>query len=410
MKRLSLFLDLGLQLNVKKSTITLIQSLQIYRDITGFFSSQGLPTYGQDSDIIKPCQNYSWEPPDFSQKLSWSHGSLHVCDRTCRVTPLLFPWVAQISLLTEQRQPRQACVSSPVGEPLPRLVEGSSECGARIPFLKLIMITVAIDASLLEWEAYLDAFTVECKCSTQETTLHINLLVLRVDRNACLHCLPFLRHRSVWVMTDNVACMFHISWQRGVWSSSLCAQAIRLWNWCIKHCIGIWTMYLPGRQNFMANAFSSYFPKTTNGSWISRCWSTFFRFGDFQKWTSLQHLWTKKCHLFCLGEGDGEEVGRNCVGDTFLLPWTGELFYTPPPNVFDPQSGDKIGQARTRIILIAPTWLREARFPYLFHLDLCPSTHLPITPQLLSQDAGWLLHPTLSISHLKAWLLYGSRG
>lgn len=53
---------------------------------------------------------------------------------TCKVTPLLFPRVAQISLLTKQTQPRQASFSSPAAEPCPRLVDGSPQCKGRGSF------------------------------------------------------------------------------------------------------------------------------------------------------------------------------------------------------------------------------------------------------------------------------------
>lgn len=56
---------------------------------------------------------------------------------------------------------------------------------------------------------------------TQETNLHINLLVPKALRNACFNFLPLIMDKSIRVMTDNMFCTFYINKQGGTspWSS-----------------------------------------------------------------------------------------------------------------------------------------------------------------------------------------------
>lgn len=59
-------------------------------------------------------------------------------------------------------------------------------------------------------------------------------------------------------MMDNVACMFYINWQGRARSLSLCARAIKLWNWCIVHRIPFSAMYI-GMQNTTVNVLNRRF-------------------------------------------------------------------------------------------------------------------------------------------------------
>lgn len=119
----------------------------------------------------------------------------------------------------------------------------------------LILMT---DTSLLSWGAHLQTHTVQGKWSQWESTLHINFLELRAVCNACLHFLPITRQKTVRIMMDSIACMFYINrWEEQ--SQSLCAEALKLWNWCIQHGINISTAYLPGHQNITADSLSRRF-------------------------------------------------------------------------------------------------------------------------------------------------------
>lgn len=68
---------------------------------------------------------------------------------------------------------------------------------------------------------------------------HINVLKLHAVRNACHHFLPIIKNKMIKIMMDNIMCMFYINRQGEAKSHSLCTEAMKLWNWCIKHNINI---------------------------------------------------------------------------------------------------------------------------------------------------------------------------
>ncbi|XP_065275732.1 epoxide hydrolase 3 [Emys orbicularis] len=64
------------------------------------------------------------------------------------------------------------------------------------------------------------------------------------------------------MLTDNMAAMFYISKQGRARSSTVCQEAIHLWNFCVKHAIHLEDSHLPGAWNALADhltrSFSSH--------------------------------------------------------------------------------------------------------------------------------------------------------
>lgn len=65
-------------------------------------------------------------------------------------------------------------------------------------------LIIMADASLLGWGVHLGTLTAQGRWSPLETTLHINLLELRVVRNACLYFLLLRREKCKKIMRDDV--------------------------------------------------------------------------------------------------------------------------------------------------------------------------------------------------------------
>lgn len=128
---------------------------------------------------------------------------------------------------------------------------------AGVPFLQIPLEMISTtDTSLLDWGAHLNNLSVQGRWSISESTLHINILELRAVRNACAHFLPLIENKTIQIMTDNVASLFHINKERR--GHSLCTVAMKLWKRCIQQ-ITVSADYPLGSQNIMTDILSRKF-------------------------------------------------------------------------------------------------------------------------------------------------------
>ena len=98
---------------------------------------------------------------------------------------------------------------------------------------------------------------VEGTWSQEVAQWHINCLELRAVVLSLRHFLPLVQGQVVLVRSDNTTTCAYINKQGGTKSSDLCAQACRLWQWCLDHNIVIRAAYIPGVVNVPADALSS---------------------------------------------------------------------------------------------------------------------------------------------------------
>ena len=99
------------------------------------------------------------------------------------------------------------------------------------------------DASDEGWGAHLGDFTARGFWSTQESTLHINLLELK----AVLLALKRFE-RLCWNQTDNTTVVSYINKEGSMKSGSLCALLWRLLMWCNQREIVSRARHIPGRR------------------------------------------------------------------------------------------------------------------------------------------------------------------
>nr|XP_014426613.1 uncharacterized protein LOC106731654 [Pelodiscus sinensis] len=210
-----------------------------------------------------------------------------------------------------------------------------------------------------------------------ESMMHINLLELRVVRNACRHFLPKIRTQTVRILSDNMTTVYYINRQGGARSRSLCAEAIALWDWCILHKISLIAEYLPGQQNSMADALSRRFSLKHEWELQPEVLSTIFRSWGFPTVDLFATRMNAKCPQYCSRAG----MGRNSKGDVFLYDWSHQLLYA---------------------------WPRQTWFPYLHQMSVRPPFPLPKRRDLLVQNNQRLFHPQIDLLALTAWFLVGS--
>ncbi|XP_075783465.1 DNA repair protein RAD51 homolog 2 isoform X1 [Pelodiscus sinensis] len=265
-------------------------------------------------------------------------------------------------------------------------------------------VQITTDASLIGWGAHLQQHRVQGLWSAQESLLHINLLELRAVSNACRHFLQRIRGHAVHILTDNICTVYYINRQGGARSRSLCAEAIRLWNWAIHHNITLTASYLQGKDNTIADALSRHFLPQHEWELHNEVAHGLFRLWGFPSIDLFATRHNKKCHHYCSRAG----TGKNSLGDALLLNWgSHQLLYAFPHLPLIPRALEKIATEGATVIFIAPFWPRQTWLTQLSRMSVAQPQRLPLMPNLLSQQHGSMLHPSIDRMHLTAWLLTG---
>lgn len=195
--------------------------------------------------------------------------------------------------------------------------------------------------------------------------------------------------------------LFSTSTKRGTRSTTLCAKAVNLWNWCITHHILLSAAYLPGILNMIADSLSGQFV-------INHKWELQDVHDILNQWRIptrdlfASHI-NSKCNVYCSRGG----LGHHSQGDTFILSWSDKINYTFPPLPLLPQVLHKIGGDKATVILITSCWPKQFWFPSLLCMSTRPPVLFPTFPNLLTQCNCEIRHPSPQALHLRAWYLNG---
>ncbi|XP_043364084.1 uncharacterized protein LOC122458725 [Dermochelys coriacea] len=157
-----------------------------------------------------------------------------------------------------------------------------------------------------------------------EDVLCINLLELRMVRNACAHFLPLFRGIQTKVMTDNTMCIYYINcWERQI--IRLLCRSAKAWEWVHFSNVLISVTYLPGVQNTTMDHLSRKFPHDHRWEMNPAVPDDIF----CQWWIQMIGLFAtylnKKRLSYCSRAG----LRQHSFGDALLLPWN---FYMPFPH------------------------------------------------------------------------------
>ena len=114
-------------------------------------------------------------------------------------------------------------------------------------------MTITSDGSKLGWGTACGVQTTKSSWSSQERSLHINILELKA---AFLAIQSFLKHKtnmSIKLRLDNTTAVSYINNKGGTHSPELMALTLELWTWCPSRDIYIQAQHLPGVQNCLAD-------------------------------------------------------------------------------------------------------------------------------------------------------------
>lgn len=162
------------------------------------------------------------------------------------------------------------------------------------------------------------------------------------------------------ILTDNIAYMYYINCQGGTKSSSLCTEAMKLWNCCISHNVTLSAAYLLSMQNWIQDKLSCKFPH--NHEWemhLSVLQDLFIWWGIPS--TDLIGIYKNK-------------MGEHSLGHVLLFPKDKDHFYAFPLFRLLLKVPLKVKRNRAHIILICS---------YMAKADLVP---LPDAARNVSAD------------------------
>ena len=267
------------------------------------------------------------------------------------------------------------------------------------PFRPLrLTVQVTTDASPSGWGAHCGHHTIHALWTPQETMLHINHLELLAVIKAFRSFLPLLRGRGVQLVTDNTTTMHYVNKQGGTRSHSLLYLSILLWEWCYRHHIYPVAIHVATEDNTVADTLSRLQHQTHEWELNPLVFQDLCRQWGTPVLDVFASPHNAKCSLYASRAG----LGLHSLGDAFMIPWNQGLLYMFPPIPLIQRSLIKLQRSMTPAIFVAPFWPRQVWFPTLVSMAVDSMT-LPLWPDLLTQEAGKVLHPDLDTLHLTAW-------
>jgi hypothetical protein len=264
-------------------------------------------------------------------------------------------------------------------------------------------IVVTTDASKLAWGAHCQNQTVQGLWNPHQKALHINLLELLAVWNALKAFHYLVRDQTVLIQTDNTSVLHYINNSGGTRSVLLCSTTWDMLQWCLTNSIQLRATHIPGKDNYLADKLSRHIVSHTE-------WEL-----HDQVVAQLFHLWhTPTIDLFASSQNT--KLSNFCAlryhpqaqgTDALSMSWRSLYAYAFPPFPILAKVLRKMRDEQATLILIAPNWPRREWYPFLLDLLIDYPIQLPLVPDLISQDQGRQIHPSVSTLQLVAWKVSG---
>ena len=258
------------------------------------------------------------------------------------------------------------------------------------------------DASNEGWGAHLGDFTARGLWSTQESTLHINLLELKAVLLALKRFEWLCWNQTILVCSDNTTVVSYINKEGGMKSGSLCALLWRLLMWCNQRQIVLRARHIPGPLNVIADKLSRH------GQVIQTEWSLLQEVFDriCRRWHKLEVdlFATKFNHKLPRFVSPVPDLLAWKV-DALSVPWRNlDAYAFPPVALLGKVVSKLMDQGFHRVILIAPGWPNMPWFWDLVSMSVQIPLSFPKVGNLLTQPFNQCPHRDLHSLNLHAWL------
>ncbi|XP_064465265.1 uncharacterized protein LOC135376675 [Ornithodoros turicata] len=263
-----------------------------------------------------------------------------------------------------------------------------------------IALVIQSDSSLLRWGAVCRGVYIGQPWPPQDRALHINELELKAAILALQTFARGLKQGCVLIQMDNTVAITAISKLGSARSLTLSSFAHQMWSWCFQKGLTVRAEHIPGRRNIQADWASRV--DLDSSSWkldpcqfnkISYSWGPFQTdlFADFTNF-QIPHFYSWKPDPCSQGI------------DAFTKDWNSGINYAFPPFCLVGKCIQKIQQATTTLVLIAPVWPAQTWYPSLLQALVDQPRLIPHHPQLLLNNAH-LGHPLILSGGLRlaAW-------
>jgi ribonuclease HI len=300
------------------------------------------------------------------------HGLQHRIMIPCRLVPI-FRWWAHLPNLTQ---------GLPWKDPKPS-------------------VTVTTDASLRAWGAHMGVSKVQGAWTYNQSKLHINVLEMLAVFKA-LKAFQ-LANKMVLIQTDNTSVISYINKAGGTRSLQLCQMTWDLLTWCREHRVMLQAVHIPGTRNVLADKLSRQMCSPTEWELNSAVLNKLFLIWQRPHIDLFATFQNRKLPQFCSLFPHPQAFHQ----DALSISWDQMSAYAFPPLAILNQVLQKIAREDVVVILIAPMWTRREWYPLLLELSIDFPYRLPVVRDLVTQQAGTLLHHNPAELCLVAWRLSG---
>ena len=217
--------------------------------------------------------------------------------------------------------------------------------------------------------------------------LHINVLELKAIWLGLQAFEDMLQDSNVAIMCDNVSAIAYLRNRGGggggTRSQQMCDMAIDTCEWAKKWSMTLIPRHLLGHLNVLADHLSR------RDQILKTEWSLNPAVARrvFRVWGSPHvDLFALKCntklatYMSPIPESEAWKVG------SLVQTWEGMYAYAYPPTALIRQTLNKLILYRAKLILIAPLWPKQERFPDLLRLSIDFPLVLPPTAKLLKES------------------------
>ena len=264
-------------------------------------------------------------------------------------------------------------------------------------------LTICADASLTGWGAVCGETSTGMTWTSEESSLHINVLELQAAFNALQSFAGFESNCTIRLRLDNSTAVSYINRVGGTRSHALNELAIKIARWCESKNISLQAEHLPGVLNVIADRESR-------------------RRIDWSDWRlnpeafrSLMEVWPMRVDLFSNPWNAQLDtfVSWNAqpgawATNAFSLNWRSMKGYAFPPFSVIRDCLSKIRRERASIVVVTPLWTSQPWFPSLLGLS-CDVPRIFRPSEILLVSAQGERNPLCEVAsfRLVAWMLSG---
>ncbi|KAK6175741.1 hypothetical protein SNE40_014134 [Patella caerulea] len=262
---------------------------------------------------------------------------------------------------------------------------------------------IQTDSSKSGWGGFAEGISVGGNWSSEEATLHINIL----ETKAILLALKSFSKKydfvntTIHIQSDNSTAVSYVKHFGGTKSLECNDLAQEIWTWCENRNIWLTISHLAGSKNCLADEASRLdYSERTEWSLDQKIFNDIVRLCNV---TPSIDLFASRLN-YKLDRYAAWHLDPNATFiDAFSFNWHGEIIYCFPPFCLLSRCIQKILTDGCKGIIIAPIWPTQPWFSQILDIICFRPIILPARKNLLKIDKS--THPLWNRIHLTAFIV-----